>query len=75
MGKQRPQYYNDGDSGALQSYLRQIAAVELLPPDELQKLSNDFEAAAAAVESGDFQSGLIRVFVDEIAEGIEAGRI
>ena len=49
MGKQRPQYYNDGDSGALQSYLRQISAVELLPPDELQKLSNDFEAAAAAV--------------------------
>lgn len=49
MAKQRTQYFGDGDSGALQSYLHQISAVELLSPEESRRLSNDFDAAASAV--------------------------
>ncbi len=45
MGRVKTQFYGDGDSGALQSYLRQISAVEQLSSGELLKLCGDFEAA------------------------------
>ncbi len=49
MSRAKTQFYGDGDSGALQSYLRQISAVEPLSPEELLKLCEEFEAASSAL--------------------------
>ena len=49
MSRTRAQFYGDGDSGALQSYLRQISAVEQLSPEELFKLCEDFETASSVL--------------------------
>ncbi len=49
MSRARGIFYGDGDSGALQSYLRQISAVNQLAPEELLKLCESFESAAAGL--------------------------
>lgn len=49
MSGTRTHYQSDGDSGALQSYLRQIFSAEQLSPEALNELSGQFEAAGAKV--------------------------